>query len=825
MWLLRTIENLVIDLRRATRSLQRQSQSSILVVLLLGLGMAVAAASVTLVDRVLFRSLPTLHPETLVLLGGTGADGAAVFGFPRTFVAQTRLEARSLSEVLAFSNTRLSVRADDAAEAVRGVLVSGNAFGLLMVRPLLGRILAANDDESANANVAVLSYGYWQRRFGGDRDVVGRALTINGQSFTVVGVLPRDFVGLSAGIAPQEIWLPMTGHSSDPFGGERRNFRILARLADNATYASSEAELTAIYRDVLAREPRSPLEHAGQSVSKARVKLVSAAQGVDGMGSRIGGAVRLAFGIALVLFLVICANIAGLLVVRGAARQHEMVIRLALGVSRARLAQQLFVENLLLCGLGGLVGLAGAWWISPTILDMIAWNPNVVPLVDLTPAWSTLSFIGAVSVGGAIVFSARSAQSARTVDVAMTLRAGGRGMSAGLRTARLTRGLVALQFAAALVLLLNGLLLVDAVRRIARSDPGFDSRHVLEFGVYPSTAGYKGAREQHLYREIADRIGTIPGVEAVSYSRRQLGLSAPLAECRLHPSPGAPVRAFVINVGPRFFETLRIPILQGRDFTASDGPESAAVAIVDHTVMTEVFGGDAVGKRFFYADGPSAGAEIIGVVASTRRFAMSEGRGVVTGCDVYIPVAQAPASLLGQMEFFARTAGVPEQQSIAVRRAVMAIDADLPLVGMSTTAEYVRQLYRREDGLTRLAGLLSAVSLIVAVVGLYGVLSFSVAGRTREIGIRSALGATSGAIVRAVLGEAFRVAAIGIGIGGIGFLVSQHLLGTFVYGLDEVRILPAMLAGTTLMLAALVGAYIPSRRAARVDPLIALRTD
>ena len=787
--------------------------------LLLALGIGATTAVLTLVERVLLAPLSAPQPEQLVLLRRVDASGERADGFSTALVDVLRRASRSLASLSAYDYTRMDVRVGSATEQATGRLLSGSGFALIGARPLLGRSLGSGDDVPNRANVAMITFGYWQRRFGEDPGVIGTAISVNGIPVTIVGVLSPDFSGLSVGEVPEDLWLPMAMHPTLALK-DHQEVGLIGRLPAGESRQAAAAELTSLYRD--AQRSSIVTERAGTANdNRSRIDVEPAAQGLADLPHRLQQPLRLLLAAALLLLVVIWTNAAGLLAARTRVRVRELAIRLAIGASRVRLAQQLLVENIVITGLGSAAGALAAWWFVPLLVRVLV--QDGMPMIDPAPDLRVIAVVAALAVTLALFFALVQLTLATRWDLGATLR-GGRGVSESRSLASAGRMLVAAQLAISLVLILDGLGVADAVRRVAAVDPGFDREHVLIFWLFPNARGYAGAREQGLYRAVVDRLAQLPGARGASLIRYRPGIARDAA-CRPPLSTESPADVYVNVVGPGYFSAMGIPFLAGRDLGWSDDASAPAVAIVSQTTAQRLVPGrSAIGARLQLPDGSRNSVEIVGVVGNVSTYPMTPGQGTASSCDVYVPIGQASVSHLGQMNFVVRAAGSnPTSLTPSVRAAVANIDPELPVIGPEAATDALHGFYAREESLSWLILGFSIVAVIVGVTGLYGTLTLGVTMRLREIGIRIALGATAGDVRRLVTRQAASILVVGVALGLLATGGSVVVLRTVVFGLDGMRGGPALVALGALTTAALIASLLPIRRAAAIDPVLILR--
>ena len=815
------IEGIGQDIRYARRSLRRFALPNGALALLLALGIGTIAAVLTLVERVLLAPLSAPHARELVLLHRVTATGNPSDGFSLALVDLLRRNARAVSALTAYDYTRLDVRVGATTEPATGRLLSGDGFDLLGVRAALGRSLGSSDDVPGRAAVAMLSFGYWQRRFGADPSVVGSTVVLNQLPVAIVGVLPASFTGLSVGQAPEDLWLPMTMHATLGLN-DHQEVGLIGRLVPGANERSAAAELTTMYRDA-ERAGIVSDSARGTSNDRSRIDVMLSPQGLADLSHRLTTPLHVLLGAATLLLLVIWTNAAGLLAARARLRTREIAVRLAIGMSRARAVQQLLIENLVVTVAGSALGAIAAWWVVPALVRALVEDGDV-PMINAAPDAPLIFALAGLALGGALLFAVLQAALATRLDLSAVLRAG-RGPTQGRSLLRAGRVLVATQLALSLVLVLDGLLVADAVRRVAAANPGFDGEHVLMFWIFANSPGYTGAREQLAYREIAERLASIPGARSASLVRYRPGLyrSAP---CRLGATPNDAAQVFVNVVGPSYFTTMGIPVLAGRDFTWADGATNPRVTIISEKAARSLFPGRSpIGSRLRIGDGDNGDAEIVGVVGSVKSYPMRPSVGVTPTCEAYVPVGQAATANLGQMNFVVKTSGDPSSSAPGARSVVASVDPTLSTVGAESGASVIRSYFGRDQALSWLAVGFSIVAILVAAMGLYGTLTLGVTMRLRELGIRVALGATASNARRLVVSDAGKIVVAGSVLGLVATAISVAFLRSIIFGLDDVRAVPIGAAVVVLGVSALLASYLPARRASAVDPVLVLREE
>lgn len=808
------------DLRFGWRMLHRSAVLSTAIVLTLGLAIGANTAIFGLADLLLFTPLPAEHPEKLVFVHQSSPDGAANDFFPIETFERLRAAVSPLAGLAAHDFTRLNVGVGEETRPAEGMLVSGDFFSVFGVRAARGRLLDASDDAPGRPAVAVLSDRYWRLRFGMADSIVGQSILLNGRPVTVVGVLPRDFTGLAVGTPVGEVWLPMAQHPVFALK-DHTSVLLLGRLGPSITADGLAAKLTGAYRaltaDSVGPDPGAGARHA---VEAARITVTSAAMG---RGSDLAANLRVLLLAGSLVLLVVSANLANLLLARAIARRREIAVRLALGATQGRLLQQLLTESLMLALLGGGLGFLIAVCGGGALAGYLTSGQDTESVVAVS-AGRVLFFAVGLTALATAVFGLVPVVSLTRTNLVPALKSGAPGARGGRGVLRLGRVLVVLQVALSVVLLAMAGVLVESVRNFAALEPGFDREHGLLFAVYPGALGYQGVRELDLYQRLRLRLEAIPGITSAASSRIRLASSR--REVCAAPVDGAPpVAAWGSPVSPRYFETMGVPLMAGREFTPADRSATAPVAILSRAAARAFFPeGEAVGGTIRIA-GEASGRTVVGVVGDVMSFSRAAADRGFPSCNLYLPVAQARATDLGQQWIEARTSGEPAALLEDVRRAVREVDPNLSLYWPGTVRDQVRELYGDQVSLATLSGVFGILTLVFASIGLLGVVSYSVAARTSELGLRLALGARPGGILLGILRETLGLLVAGSVIGVLGAVVSVRLTSDLVYGVTPLD--PPALLGATgiLMLVGLAAAYLPARRASHLDPAITLRRE
>jgi predicted permease len=809
------------DLVFGARMLRRTPGFTITAALTIALGIGANTTIFSILNALLLRPPSgTTRAEELVLIGRTQqGEGFDTFSYPDYL--DYRNGVRSLSSMAAGFVAPAHLSTGGASERVRAELVTGNYFTTLGTRAARGRLLAPEDDGAPGASpVVVLSHATWQTRFGADPAVVGKSVRIDGAPFTVVGVAEPGFNGVRmSGVVDLFVPIAMTGQLMGGRGdmlGQRDAvwLDLFGRLARGATPAGAQSELSAMAADLARRFPESNAE---------RGVRVSPGVGFDPYTRRnVTRFMSVLFGVVGLVLLIACANVANLLLARGSARARELAVRASLGASRARLVRQLLAEGLLLSLIGSVAGfLLGVWSLRLVLRLPTFANSFGGIVVAIDPRVMVFATVAMVVSG--LLFAVPPAFRTSRVDLVTALKLGTPG--AGDSRSRLRTGLVVAQLALSLVLLVAAGLFVRTLQALYRVEPGFDTRQVLIATVDAGLQGYDDARGQRLFDVLEQRVRALPGVE-----RAALAYMIPLGgggwDTRIFPADRPPaagdpgLKTDINSVSPGYFETLGMRLVQGRGFTSADRAGTPGVAVINEAIAERLWpGGSPIGKRFRLGPKGDEVLEVVGVVRTARYRSLVEAPRPF----FYRPFTQAYQS---SMTLHVRTgAGDPYAVLPAVRRALDELDRDLPLSRVQTLEQRLGRSVGTQRTAATLVGLYGVLALLLAAVGLYGSMAYSVDRRTREMGVRMALGARATQVRRHVLGQALRVTVGGVVVGLAATVPATRLLRSQLFGVQPAD--PVTLAGVIIVLAAatLAAAYVPARRATRVDPVTALRTD
>ena len=841
------IQDLIQDLRYGLRILRKSPGFSTVAVLTLALGIGANTAIFSLTDQILLRELPVPHPEQIFILRSPGPNhghtwgdvdqGAQSFSYP--MYKDLRERATVFSGLLACRRITVNVSGHGETQAAHADLISGNFFQTLEVQPVLGRLFTSSDETAPGANtVAVLSYSYWSRQFGADPSILNKPLTVNGIPLTVVGVARKGFYGVQIGLTP-DLFIPVTMKAQmAPNPNQRLEDRtdhwlpVMGRLKPGTKVARAEAELQPIYQPLMESDAKLH-KLSGDDWKRFISKPLLLAGGAHGRLVLQEGAQEpllvLMSMVGLVL-LIACANLAGLLVARGEARQREIGVRLAMGAKRMRLIRQLLTESLLVAIGGGAAGIALAWWCLNTITAAIPPGQGMLGLVtnlDFRVLW----FAIALTLATSIVFGLAPAMRATRLDLQSTLKDQGSSVSAGRSNVGLRKLLIVSQVALTAVLLAGAGLFARTLVNLEHANLGVNTGRVLQFSVAPDFNGSTPAQTIAFADRARNEIAAFPGVRSVSISSAEILANDDyvsnftpegyVPQPGHVPQPGDDTDAMYDYIGPNYFSTMGIPLIAGREFAESDTSGSPKVCIINQQLAQRSFAGrNPIGLHLtsgagkLYTNPPM---EIVGVVANSK---WDDARSDIVPF-LYMPYSQD--ANLGHLAFYIRTERDPVLMAPSLRSLIQQLDPNLPVNNMRTLEEQVSNSMLNDRVVTGLSVSLALLAALLAALGLYGVLAYVVARRTREIGIRIALGGGRANILQLVVGQGVRLTLVGGAIGLVAALVATRWVASLLYGVTAHD--PLTFVGAVALLAIVSGAacYIPARRAMRVDPMVALR--
>ncbi|HYP29748.1 MAG TPA: ABC transporter permease [Blastocatellia bacterium] len=811
VWGWRPAGELAQDLRYGARMLVKSRGFTFIAVITLALGIGATTAIFSVVNTVLLKPLPFKESDRLVIVWEEGTAQ----GFPRNSVsAANYIDWRDQNQVFEgmsiLGRMNFNLTGVGEPERIDGRRVSANLFDLLGVKLRLGRAFLPEEDQPGSNRVVILSHGLWQRRFGSDANIIGQPLTLNGQSFTVVGVMPPQFQFPS----PQdELWVPIAFTSQEAANRGNNSYEVIARMKPGVMPEQAQAEMNTIAARLKQQYP-DVVKSNGSVVIPLHEQL---------MGD-IKPALLVLLGAVGFVLLIACANVANLLLARAAVRQKEIAVRIALGAGRLRLIRQFLIESVLLAALGGAGGLLLALW-GVSLLK--AFIPENLPQVQaITVDASVLIFTLLISLLTGLIFGLAPALQSSKVNLNETLKEGGRDSASGSHGNRIRGLLVIAEVAVSLVLLIGAGLFINSFVRLLNVDAGFRADNLLTINVVLPEMKYPDqARRTAFYSDLLSRIEALPGVQSAAVTNYiPLTLQGDTFGISIEgrPDPGPAERPDVVTrvISPKYFSTMGIELLQGREFGEEDRVDSPRVAVISETMARRLWPGeDPVGKRIKPGppDSPVPWRTIIGVVKDVRQFELNANPKLQMYYCYVQPAFFVPSYLV------VRTDVEPASLAAAVRGAVWEIDKDQPVSNIRTMKEVLSESIARQRFSMLLLGIFAAVALVLAAVGIYGVMSYSAAQRTREIGIRMALGAQSRDVLRLAIGQGMKMALVGVAVGLTGAFALTRLIESLLFGVSTTD--PATFALVTFLLiaAALLACYIPARRATRVDPLVALR--
>src|SRR5579864_686199 len=829
------------DVRYGLRMLGKSPAFTAIAVLTLALGIGANTAIFSFTDQVLLRNLPVPHPEQLVVLRSPGPnpgrtstdfDGqAGVFSYP--MYKDLRERNSVFSGLLACFAVDVNVSGHGQTQSANGELVSGNYFDTLEVQPALGRVLAPSDETAPGANpVAVLSYGYWTRQFGADPSMLNKTLTVNGTPLTVVGVARKGFYGVQIGATP-DMFIPITMHAQmspeDGLALETRTdhwLPFIGRLKPGITRARAQASLQPIYAPIL-EEDAKLLKMSGNRLKQFLAKPLQLTDGSHGrlvLQRDAEEPLLVLMSMVGLVLLIACANLAGLLVARGEARQREIAVRLALGAGRGRLVRQLLTESLLIGIGGGAAGVALASWCLNAMVGAIPPDQGMLGVAagGLDPL--VLWFAVALTVATSVLFGLAPAMRATRVDLQTTLKDQGSSVSEGRSNIRLRKVLIISQVALTAVLLAGAGLFVRTLVNLEHADLGVKTENVMQFSVEPALNGYTPARTVSLGDSARQAIAALPGVRSVTasvnpiFSDHDSGVNITPEGYVMHPDEDTNVE--YDYVGPNYFSTMGIPLIAGREFTEADTAKNQKVIIINEKLARRFFAGrNPIGMHIARGEGKSVrpDMEIVGVVKDSKW----DGPRSSVVPFVYMPYSQQEK--LGRLTFYVRAERDPATIAASLHSVMERLDPNLPVNDMRTLTAQLGDVTFNDRLVAVLSFSLALLAAWLGALGLYGVLSYVVARRTREIGIRMALGGQRGDILRLVLGQGAQLTAIG-GVGAIvAALALARLMSSLLFGVNAND--PLTFVAVAVLLAIVSGAacYVPARRAVRVNPIVALR--
>jgi macrolide transport system ATP-binding/permease protein len=812
------VSTLVADIRYSIRSLVKNPGLTLAAILSLGLGIGANTTIFTWVQAVLFRPIPmAADPGSVRIAAMENREGASrSWSYPNYKDFRDR---STMLEVVAQDDQTYNVAVDDTAERSWGGLVSGNYFQVLGVPAAAGRMFTPQDDVTPGGHpVAVISYSYWQQRFARDPAVVGKQVTINNTPITIVGVSSEGFIGAFGGIAAS-LWVPMA-MQREMMGGDRLNargngwFQLLVRLKPGVSDAQAQAEATAIM---------SQLEQEYKNFNDGRrLRIVNTWDAPFGAATVLKPLLTVLTVLVALVLVIACANVANLLLSKAVSRRREIALRLSLGASRMRLVRQLLTESLLLALAAGVTGVVMAYWSMDVIMAFVP--PVDMPFdLGLRMDGTTLAFALIVSLVTGLVFGLAPALQASGSQTMHALKEEGRSGSGGRSSGRLRNALVVAQVAVCLVLLVGASLFLRSFIAAQSLSPGFDANGVVTASMDMFQSGYTGERLRGFQRRTIEAMTGLPRVQAAAFgSRMPLAMggnnSTSVSVDGYVPRENEEVVITYTTVGPRYFETLSIPVLQGREYAETDTPDSQNVIVINESMA-----------RRYWKDGAALGGtirmgsanvmEVVGIVADTKYGSINER-----------PLPQLFLSLnrfpISSLRLFVKAAGDPTPMVAETRNALRSLDASLPIYDARTMNEHMLGAVFAQKMAANLLGAMGVLALLLAAIGLYGVMAYTVSQRTQELGIRLALGASPGSLLNMIVGQGMRLTVIGLVIGlamAFGAFGSIGAVRTLLPGISPLDPVTFIAVPVMLGVIALLATWIPGRRAGKVDPLVALR--
>ncbi|HSR68006.1 MAG TPA: ABC transporter permease [Acidobacteriota bacterium] len=829
------------DLRHALRLLLQNKGWTAVLLLSLALGIGVNTALFSAVNGLLLRTLAVPQPQELVRLLSAGdndmVQSTSIYGYVEenaagesvrpSFSYQAYLDMKEANETLTGLTAsapigRVNVIVDGNAELASAFLVTGNFFQTLGVPAFAGRTLNPEDDQEGASPVALISHGYWERRFGSDRAALGKSVTVNGVPVTIVGVTPPGYTGIQRlGSQVSDLHLPLfldTQLNNRP-RLDRPTYwwlQLVGRMKPGVTPQQVEGNLEGVFQAsakagwdshyAALSEEQKGLERNRDRAAVPSLEVASAARGVyDPNPSSVGSITTLSVVVILVL-LIVCANVANLLLSRVTARHKEISVRLSMGAGRGRLIRQLLTESVLLGALGGILALVVAYWTR----DLLPFGSP--PPLD----WRVFAFAAGISILTGLIFGIIPALRATRVDLAVALNESGRSQMRS--RSWLAKSLLILQVAVSLVLLVGAGLFLRTLYNLQTAPVGFDKENLLLVSVNPRVNRYDDERSQQIVDQLKDEFGSIAGVSSVSVSQTAL-LSGSTWSSSVHPEGNEreDLNAHMMTVSPEFLDTMKIPLLAGRNFTPQDTEGAPEVALINEAAVREFYpdGGSPLGRRFGHSPEERSSIEVVGVVQDAK-YSSVRDEAPPTVYRSYLQRSLFTAT------FELRTAIAPRSIIPSVRQAARRVDPTLPLSDVSTQAEEVEERFSQERTFALAYSLFGGLALLLACIGLFGLMSYSVTQRTNEMGIRLALGAQRTDVIRMILRESLIMVGIGLTLGLGTALAAGRLIDSLLYNLAPNDPVTIALAAVLMVLVATLAGYLPARRASRVNPITAL---
>lgn len=827
------IDHAFQDVRFGLRMLRKSPGFTAVAVVTLALGIGANTATFSLLNGLVLRDLPVPHAEQLVRFGAhSPGDDYTALSLPM-FREFSRGQNVFSGTFAWWGDIVLNVETDGALSRPDVWAVDGNFYSELGAMPEIGRFFDPEEENlhaAAPAPVAVLSYGFWQTHYGRARDVIGKTLKIEGRPFTIIGVTRKGFTGISAdlemGVTVPLTAEPLLGGDDDKDvqkylqRGDALWLEAAGRLKPGVTLEQARAQLDALWPGI--RHEMTPLDKTPAELIRFRelqLKVESGAKGASFLRHRFDKPLYVVLAISGLVLLVACANLASLMLARAASRSHEMGVRVALGASRGRLARQMLAESLTLSVAGALAGVVLAYWASRALAAFILGQIYIVPAaLNLSPDWHILGFTAGATIATGLLFGLAPAWRATREDANAALQQSTRTLGGG--TGALGKGLIVTQVALSVVLLASAGLFIRSLEKLHAVEPGFRTRNLFNIGLYPKPHGYKNLAWVDYYRELTDRVSSLPGVVSSGMAHIRLGNVLEWTErARIAGTDTEGLQADFEMAMPGFFETAGIALLRGRSFTWQDDEHAPRVAMVSKKFAEKLCpGGDAIGQQLDVVTMPKwQNLQIIGVVSNASLYDIRKQ----SPPTVYLPSMQY-GDYMGWSELLVQVHGAPLNVTSAVRRTVESLGHEY-VFSINTVAQNIDRSLLQERVTAMLSAFFGGLALLLGAIGLYGLMAYNVTQRTREIGIRVALGAHRGSVQLMVLRETLLLALTGLAIGIPCALLASRFIASMLYGVAPHDAVTLAAVSLVLLIAAGIAGFLPSRRAMRVDPMVALR--
>ncbi|HYA64586.1 MAG TPA: ABC transporter permease [Candidatus Sulfotelmatobacter sp.] len=830
------------DIRFGLRMLAKNPGFTAVAVLTLALGIGANTAIFSVINAIMLRALPVRHPEQLVTMGnparvhswGTGTPRTDVFSYP--LYREVRDHNNVFSSVLASSRLEnLRITIEGGPENVSGRLVTENYFQTLGIEALLGRTFTADEDRIPGGDpVVVISYGYWQRRFSGDPAVIGRKVRLDNYPFTIIGVAPPGFFGEVVGDRP-DLWAPMMMQPQLMPGRDflenvnTASLLLMGRLKPGATIEQARGNVNEVVKQALTVTLGARLssdDREAMQKTKITVEVSRGGRGLSRLRQEFATPLLLLMALVVLVLLVACVNVANLMLASTAVRQREIAVRFAMGAPPSRIVRQFLTESLLLASLGGVLGLVLANWGAAALVGLANANRSTSNPLALGFDWRVLGFTAAICLSAGIVFGLAPALGSLYMKLGLALKEGGRDPGTGPRR-RFSHLLVSLQIALGVLVLMTAGLLVRSLRNLQEADLGYSRDQLLLARVDVLASGYKGPALQNVTTELLGRLSALPGVRSVTVSSNGLFSGTESSDgIRIDGVASGNDEDNVTNddeVGPNYFSTIGVPIVLGREITPQDYSTVAPVAVVNETFAKFYFGGrNPLGHKIFLQDSDHPGQppyEIVGVARDVQDHSLREA----PRRRMYAPLGSATFDQNGAFNFELRAIGNPQALINSVRSTIRELNPDLVIDNVETAGDLVADTLTSQALVAKLSSFFGALVLLLVCVGLYGSMAYNVTARTKEIGVRMALGATRRGVIWLVTREAWIVLAVGVAIGIPAGIAATRLFKTMLFGVNKSDPLSIAAAILTLFAVSVAAAVIPARRATNVDPVVALR--